>query len=214
MDDDELAGTRPPDRVTAAAWAQRRRALQHSVTVSMLRSLLVGTVLIAVYAVLPVGGVSGFQIIIRLATAGLVIIGTVLWGIHAVNKAALPLPRAMEALFVTIFVAMATFATAYLNLSAHDSDSFSEPLGKISSLYFTVTTLATVGYGDITPKSDPARISVMIQMVINVAVVGTAVKVIIEKARTRRGESRAIAWSSEEAFAASGDEVIEPLDEN
>ena len=171
---------------------ERRRAIDRLVLWATLRSVIAGAVLISIYAILPVGNVQGARIVFRLIVAALITVGTVLWSVHSVNKSALPLPRAMEALVVTVFVTMAAFATAYLNLSSHDPASFSEPLGKVSALYFTVTTLATVGYGDITPETDTAQISVMVQMVVNVAVVGTAAKVIIEKARIRRNRARTI----------------------
>jgi hypothetical protein len=77
------------------------------------------------------------------------------------------------------------FAITYLNLSVRNAAAFTEPLGRTSSLYFTVTTLATVGYGDIAARTDGARIAVMIQMVFNVAVLGSAVKVILSTARRR-----------------------------
>ena len=38
------------------------------------------------------------------------------------------------------------------------------------SLYFTLTTLATVGFGDIAAKTSGARVAVMVQMVFDVAV--------------------------------------------
>ena len=65
------------------------------------------------------------------------------------------------------------FAVFYLNLSARDPDAFSEPLGRTAALYFTMTTLTTVGYGDITARTDAARIAVMVQFLFNVAVIGT-----------------------------------------
>jgi len=183
-----------PARDSGAAEARRRRrlAIDRVVLWATLRSLVAAAVLIAIYALLPIGTIEGAWVGIRIAVAGTITLATVLWSVHSVNRSALPLPRAMEALVVTVFVTMAAFATAYLNLSAHNAESFSEPLDKVSALYFTVTTLATVGYGDITPKTETAQISVMIQMVVNVAVVGTAVKVIIEKARLRRNVVRTI----------------------
>ena len=55
-----------------------------------------------------------------------------------------------------------------------------EPHG---ALYFTVVTLATIGYGDIAARTDVARTVVMIQVVVNIVILGSAVKVIAELAR-------------------------------
>ena len=50
-----------------------------------------------------------------------------------------------------------------------------------------MTTLTTVGYGDVVAKNDSARITVMIQMAFNVAFIGLAVKWITFTARRRLG---------------------------
>ena len=48
-----------------------------------------------------------------------------------------------------------------------------------------MTTLSTVGYGDISARSDSARVAVMVQMVFNVAVLGVAIRLIAGTARSR-----------------------------
>ena len=70
------------------------------------------------------------------------------------------------------------FASRYLNMSARDPQAFNEHLNRTSSLYFTVVTLATIGYGDIAPRTDVARTVVMIQVVVNIVILGSAIKVI------------------------------------
>lgn len=57
-------------------------------------------------------------------------------------------------------------------LSRMDPHSFSEVLTKWDSVYFTITTLATVGYGDIHPVSQKARIWVIAQIIIGVTFAG------------------------------------------
>ncbi len=49
-------------------------------------------------------------------------------------------------------------------MSANDPATFSEPLTKSGSLYFTVTVFSTVGFGDITPVTDTARLIVSVQI--------------------------------------------------
>ena len=48
-----------------------------------------------------------------------------------------------------------------------------------------MTTLTTTGFGDIVALSNPARATVMIQMVVDVAILGVAVKLLVGVARTR-----------------------------
>jgi subtilase family serine protease len=52
-------------------------------------------------------------------------------------------------------------------------------MDKVDALYFTVTVFSTVGFGDITAKTDLARTLVTIQMLFNLVVVGLIAKVIL-----------------------------------
>jgi voltage-gated potassium channel len=67
---------------------------------------------------------------------------------------------------------------------SHSSpSSFSEPLDHTRALYFTITVLSTVGFGDITPRTDPTRIMVSIQMLLDLVLIGVVVRVIFSAAR-------------------------------
>ena len=57
------------------------------------------------------------------------------------------------ALVIPIFIVV--FAWTYLTLARSDATGFSQPLTRISALYFTVTVFSTVGFGDITPNRIP-----------------------------------------------------------
>ena len=57
--------------------------------------------------------------------------------------------------------------------------NFSEPLTRTDALYFTVTVFSTVGFGDITAKTEAARLVVTGQMIADLVVIGLAVKVIV-----------------------------------
>jgi voltage-gated potassium channel len=39
-----------------------------------------------------------------------------------------------------------------------------EPLSRTDALYYTITVFSTVGFGDVTPRADLARIVTMVQM--------------------------------------------------
>ena len=73
-------------------------------------------------------------------------------------------------------------------------DSFSEPLSRTDALYFTVTVFATVGFGDIAPRTDVARIVTMVQMIVGLIAVGLLGKIVfaaMQKGLRRQEDERA-----------------------
>ena len=80
------------------------------------------------------------------------------------------------------------FAWIYLTMSASSPGAFGGTLNRTGALYFTVTVFSTVGFGDITPKSDPARIVAMVQMLSDLAVLAVVVRLILGAAT--RGMAR------------------------
>ncbi len=53
------------------------------------------------------------------------------------------------------------------------------PLTRTDSLYFTVTTFATVGFGDITATSQTARLMVTVQMILDLLALGLGIRVFV-----------------------------------
>ncbi|WP_425562565.1 potassium channel family protein [Microlunatus ginsengisoli] len=56
--------------------------------------------------------------------------------------------------------------------------NFGGHLSHTDGLYFTVTVFSTVGFGDITAKTDTARLIVTVQMITDLVVLGLGIKVI------------------------------------
>ena len=69
-----------------------------------------------------------------------------------------------------------------------DAASFTvEGLTRVDTLYFTTTVFSTVGFGDISPASETARVVAMIQMILNLVVLGAGVKLLT--AAVQRGRA-------------------------
>ena len=73
-------------------------------------------------------------------------------------------------------------------MSLDDSGTFSEALTRSDALYFVVTVFSTVGFGDISPRGEAARLVVAAQMLLDLVVLGVGIQVILGAAK--RGKAR------------------------
>ena len=116
--------------------------------------------------------------------AGLLVVGAVLvWQIRAVLVSPTPRLRAASVLAVSLPLVVVLFAAAYVVMSHDRRDAFSEPLSRIDALYFAMTVFATVGFGDIAARSQPARLLVLVQMLADLIYVGLLARALFEAAR-------------------------------
>lgn len=56
------------------------------------------------------------------------------------------------------------FSVLYVYLARHDENAFSSHLDLGDALYFSIVTMTTTGYGDISPKSGSAKFLVCLQI--------------------------------------------------
>jgi voltage-gated potassium channel len=141
------------------------------------------TLTVLAYAVVPVGIAFSGEVAARVAGALMLVFAAAVVAFRSVTHAEFPLLRAVEAVTAVVCLMIVAFASSYLAMSASNPVGFTEPLDHIGALYFTVTTATTIGFGDIAPVSDSARIVVMIQMVGNVVVIGAVARLILGAAK-------------------------------
>lgn len=150
------------------------------------RMLASAVALVLLYAVRPVERPPAAIIVALVVGLGL-LVWLLVWQVRAVERSAFPVLRAVEAFVTAAVLFVVLFATGYAALSESLPGSFTEPLGRVGALYFTVTVLATVGFGDIAPVSDAARVVTTIQMVCGLAFVGLVGRQFLAAARRARG---------------------------
>ncbi len=163
---------------------RRRRRL---LAVALLRALLAAAVLVVLYYLVPFDGTGRLSGGVRLVAVAVGFVAVVAWEIQSILRSKRPTIRAIEALACTVPLFLLLFAGTYFVMSLHGPGSFSqEHLTRTDALYFTVTTFATVGYGDISPASESARVVVMSQMILDLLIVGLGIKAFVGAARAGR----------------------------
>lgn len=115
--------------------------------------------------------------------------------VRAVQKSKFPNIRAGEAMLSSGILLLAIFASIYSVISLQDPEAFTEVLTPFSSMYFSLTILATVGFGDIAPHTVMARSVAMAQMVLDLVFIGVLVRVFTNVAK-RSLSNRATAQKS------------------
>jgi voltage-gated potassium channel len=105
-----------------------------------------------------------------------------------------PLFDAMRCIVTALVLLIISFSCAYFVLATSYDNEIQGLKTKLDALYFTVTILATVGFGDITATGQAGRAVVTGQMVINFAVLAVALRVV----------SWALKERGPEAFARRG----------
>jgi voltage-gated potassium channel len=159
--------------------ADRRRAILGTV----LRSAAsVGLMLVAYYAApldRPLNPATGLLFVAALLLFAVV----VALQVRGILRSTQPRLRAIRTLAVGVPLLMVVFAAAYCTVDTQQPEAFSESLSRTDGLYFTVTVFATVGFGDITPVTELARVLVTIQMIVGLLTVGVIAKVVLGAVR-------------------------------
>ncbi len=166
--------------------AKRRRLVFSAV----LRGVLVAVVLVVLYYVLPLNGRWDSGTAIRLLVGILVFAGVMVWEVRVIAGSRYPGLRAAEALGLILPLYLVLFASTYFVMEHASAASFTQPLTRTDALYFTVTVFSTVGFGDITAKSEAARVVLIVQMLADIALLGAGIRVLLGAVRRGREQRR------------------------
>lgn len=172
---------------------------------STLRAVVVVTILLTAYYVVPVR--PGSAVLTAVTSAALLVLVTLLLvfarSARRINRSHYPLIAGAESLIIVLAIFLVGFSFVYLVLSSSAPDTFSEPLSRSGALYFSVTVLSTVGFGDITPETDPSRLLVAGQMLIDIGLIAGALRLIFGMARKADRRQRALLTNHEQTGQAS-----------
>ncbi|CCH88217.1 Putative voltage-gated potassium channel [Modestobacter italicus] len=172
-----------PDPSAAAAGRGRKR---HPLLGALLRTTVTVVAIVVLYYLLPLQHGFGLRTALFLL-GGLVVVGVIVtWQVLRILDSPHPALRAVEALALSLTLFLVLFAAAYVVLVGGDPAAFTQRLDRTDVLYFVVTVFTTVGFGDIAPVSQAARVITTLQMVGDLVLLGLVLRVVVNAVQLSR----------------------------
>jgi len=156
--------------------------------VTFLRAFASTAALVAIYYVLPLDRTSASWAIVMLGVGLVGLVVLVAFQVRSIVGSPFPGLRAVEALATSLPLFLLLFAGTYLVMAAISAGNFTQPLTHTDALYFTITVFATVGFGDITARTEAARLVVSGQMIVDLVIIGLGARIVV--GAVRRGRQR------------------------
>jgi voltage-gated potassium channel len=167
---------------------------------SFLRATGSTVALVTIYYLLPLNHASTWAAVAMLVIGLVLFIGLVTFQVRSIVRSRFPALRAIEALATSVPLFLLLFAGAYVVLSTISASNFGLPLTHTDALYFTITVFSTVGFGDITAKTEAARLVVTAQMIADLLIIGLGIRVFlgaVTRGRQQRPEVAGTGQTSE-----------------
>ena len=178
-----------------------RLAVRHSI----LRSVVIVALLFAAFALLPLRGEYWW---IGFLVGALLLVTTIPLAVSRLQRvlnSERPAFEAAEALVQLLAMLLTGFAAVLYGMN-RDGSQVTGLDTRIDAIYFAVTVMSTVGFGDIHAQSQAARVVVTLQIIFDLLFVGVAVRVFVGAAKLRGG--REVRWTR-----ANSDEPARSPDE-
>jgi hypothetical protein len=118
--------------------------------------------------------------VLRAALTAVALVGLV-WALRAQSQRSRTQPKVylrIQWLLTALYLLVLGFALAYTILADLAPSQFAGMGDRTDALYFSVTVMATVGFGDIHATDTVSRLLVTGQMVLNLVYIGTALRLL------------------------------------
>jgi voltage-gated potassium channel Kch len=160
-----------------------------------LRWLLVCVALVVLYAVVPISNEPDRGSLVLRWGATVLLLASLAFAIRWQALRQLREPDApLGALIVAILAGLLLFALLDYGLAVHRPGEFTSLETRVDALYFAVSTLATVGFGDVSAQGQVARTVLCVQMAFNLTAIASAASIVArkfgERAARRAARSR------------------------
>ncbi len=144
-----------------------------------MRTILTIALVVAIYFLLPLNHGANAGAVAELSLGVLVLMAIIVWQIRRIVGSDHPISRAVEALAFSVPLYVLLFAATYFLMARANQTSFGGPLSRTDAMYFSSTIFTTVGFGDITAKSEAARLVVTAQMWLDLVFLGLVVRLVV-----------------------------------
>jgi voltage-gated potassium channel len=150
------------------------------------RPIVVFAGLIVAYYAVPtgVGSDAAFAIGLVCTAAAVAVLG---WAITGQVRRELSGSEdvAMQSLLTLIELVVVVFAYGFFTLEQSHPGEVAGLETRTDALYYTVSTMTTIGYGDIHAQGQVARLLVLVQMAFNIVFVGALASIVSGQVRRR-----------------------------
>jgi voltage-gated potassium channel len=157
---------------------------------------------IVAYALVPTQNPFHTGSLARLAMVLLLLLGSAWVMIRQLRLTAMDGDRNIEGLVLAVVIMTVIFALSFYLLELRHPGQVDGLDTKVDALYFTASTMLTIGYGDVHAEGQAARVLVLVQMVFDVVFVATAATMLTS--RLRRAASARVAARGGTGMGSAG----------
>ncbi|MEU5720208.1 potassium channel family protein [Micromonospora sp. NPDC047738] len=161
-----------------------------------LRALLACLLLVAAYFLVPVAPDPNAARLTLRAVGTLLVVGVVAALVTRQVRRQLTAPagstpaRSLANLVVGLVAGLLVFALADYIIANNAPHQFSGLSTRVDALYFALTTLTTIGYGDVHAQGQVARVVVCVQMLFSIGVIATGASIVVRQVTQLRQPKR------------------------
>lgn len=155
---------------------------------TVVRVLASTAIVVTAYYLLPFDRAATWHALALLVIGLVALIALIGFQVRTIVRSPFPNLRAVEALATSLPLFLMLFAGTYYVMARLSPASFGGHLSRTDALYFTVTVFTTVGFGDISAKTETARLVVTVQMIADLLILGLGIRIIL--GAVSRGQQR------------------------
>lgn len=149
------------------------------------RWLCTTTLLLVTYFVVPVGAQPRGGIVLRVVLSVIVFAAATVLLVDQVRLTIATPDRQLYGLLTAIALAWCVFSLAFYIIARHQPGQVAGLNTRIDGLYFTASTMLTIGYGDVHAVGQLARGLVLVQMLFDVVFIAGAAGLVTNRLRSR-----------------------------